>query len=83
MHLLLAGILFSVECTLKRAEGLHFSAFHYYYYLLHVGTICYDDACHLYKHATNSDRSALTPTAERLAKMDYICCGLNAFSRSC
>ena len=37
-----------------------------------IGTICYDDACHLLKYATNTARRTLTPTAKRMAGMSYV-----------
>jgi hypothetical protein len=37
-----------------------------------ISTVCYDDACHLVKYATNSVRSTLTATAKRMAEMSYV-----------
>lgn len=35
------------------------------------GTVCYDDACHLKKFASNPARSSLTTVASQLASVDY------------
>ena len=38
-----------------------------------LGTICYDDACHLKRFACNPVRSSLTSTAEQLAMKEIVC----------
>ena len=35
-------------------------------------TICYDDACHLKRYATNPIRSTLTATTQRLSTMNFV-----------
>ena len=36
--------------------------------LLNIGTICYDDACHLLKYAQNEKRVNLTDTMKKIGK---------------
>ena len=40
--------------------------------LQQLGTICYDDACHLVKYARNPSRCSLTPIAKHLATLEYV-----------
>ena len=37
-----------------------------------LGTICYDDGCHLKKYATNTSRSTMTTTARHIATMNFV-----------
>ena len=37
-----------------------------------LDTICYDDACHLKRYATNPIRSTLTNTAKQIATMNFV-----------
>ena len=36
-----------------------------------IGTICYDDCCHLKRYACNPCRSSLTTTARRISAMNF------------
>lgn len=38
-----------------------------------IGTICYDDACHLKRFSQNPTRSTKTPLAVKLSKMEMLC----------
>ncbi|CAB4006023.1 Hypothetical predicted protein [Paramuricea clavata] len=38
-----------------------------------LGTICYDDACHLKRFAMNPKRCSLTPTATLISTRDIVC----------
>ena len=37
-----------------------------------LGTICYDDGCHLKRYACNPVRSALTRTSSRISDMNFV-----------
>ena len=37
-----------------------------------TGFVCYDDGCHLKRYASHQARKELTPTAQRLSKMNIV-----------
>ena len=39
---------------------------------LYVGTICYDDACHLLRYAQNVKRRDLTKTSRRISDLNIV-----------
>ena len=43
-----------------------------HYVLFTPGTICYDDACHLKRYASNPMRSSLTDVATRISSLNFV-----------